>query len=55
LPLTDDLKEVKNMVDAILEDGVVTPKESEKLIGLLKKVASSAFEEEASPATVALF
>ena len=55
LPLTDDLKEVKNMVDAILEDGVVTPKESEKLIGLLKKVAPSAFEEEASPATVALF
>ena len=55
MPQTDELKKVKKMVDVVLDDGVVTPKESEKLIALLKEVAPLAFEEEAGSATVSLF
>ena len=44
----------KKMLDAVLDDGVVTPMESEKLIGLLKNVAPLAFEDDISAATVSL-
>jgi DNA polymerase-3 subunit epsilon len=54
MPLTDALKEVKKMLDAVLDDGVVTPMESEKLIGLLKNVAPLAFEDDISAAKVSL-
>ena len=52
--VTDDLKEVKKMLDAVLDDGVITPMESEKLIGLLKNVAPLAFEDDISAAKVSL-
>ncbi len=52
LPVTKELKVVKDMLDGVLEDGIVTSNESEKLIALLKKVAPSAFVDESRLSSV---